>query len=159
MLDLELIPSGGAALEAEAKKGDPLRYPFSIPMRQYRNCDFSYSGLKSAVRIVIEEESKGQALPLQTRSDIAASFQHVAVRHLQEKCKLGIQWAQAHVSSLSPRFVISGGVAANAFVRERLEATSTELGMEILCPPPRLCTDNGVMVAWAGMERSVLQQQ
>lgn len=158
MLNLQLDPSGGAALEIEGRKGDPERFPFLIPMQKYKNCDFSYSGLKNAVRMVIEKENEQQSMSSQTRSDIAASFQNVAVKHLQEKCIRGMQWAQEHVPQLSDKFVVSGGVAANSFVKSELERASMEFEMQIVCPQPRLCTDNGVMVAWAGMERCVLTQ-
>ena len=157
MLDLELLPSGGAALEKEAERGDPLRYPFKVPMQQHATCDFSYSGLKTSVRLTIENEKSSLnvvTLSSQTQADLAASFQHVAVCHLQDKCRRGIAWATQHIDGLHKGLVVSGGVAANSVVRERLKQTAAEFGMALICPPPRLCTDNGVMVAWTGIERS-----
>ena len=156
MLDLELLPSGGAALEKVAERGDPFRYPFKVPMQQHATCDFSYSGLKTSVRLTIENEksSSNATLSSQTQADLAASFQHVAVCHLQDKCRRGIAWANEHIHGLHRGLVVSGGVAANSVVREKLKQTAEEFGMALLCPPPRLCTDNGVMVAWTGIERS-----
>jgi N6-L-threonylcarbamoyladenine synthase len=56
MLGLELTPNGGAALEAAARQGNPDAYPFALPMKKYANCDFSYAGLKTSVRLCIERE-------------------------------------------------------------------------------------------------------
>lgn len=86
------------------------------------------------------------------RADIAASFQRVAVQHLEEKCRRGLVWAAESHPGVR-QLVVAGGVAANQYIRARLAAVAAEGGLELVCPPPRLCTDNGVMVAWAGVER------
>lgn len=153
MLGLKPFPSGGAALEATAKNGDSSRFTFKLPMQKYKNCDFSFSGLKTAVRLSIEKAEMDGSLSDQIQADIAASFQKVAIQHLEDKCRRGILWARKEISDLSPNFVVAGGVASNLYVRERLRNVVDEFKMELVCPPPRLCTDNGVMVAWAGMER------
>jgi N6-L-threonylcarbamoyladenine synthase len=259
LLGLELVPSGGAALEAFAAEGDAHALPLSVPMRQRPTCDFSYAGLKTAVRLAIEERApqatgglgwagrggaasgSGSMLPrracngthqtcapaasaLRTpgcsfssstpppaawpaeanrrvRADIAASFQRVAVAHLEERCRRAVQWTREshpqvgrhigrgnHVAAsarpvpcafpcrwhaMCPKLcspaapagcvrccclqvrhlVVAGGVASNKYIRGRLGAVAEEAGLHLVCPPPRLCTDNGVMVAWAGVER------
>ena len=91
----------------------------------------------------------------QVRADIAASFQKVAVDHLAARCRRAAQWAKEDLPDLQ-HLVVAGGVAANARVRETLSAIAQEAGLELVCPAPKLCTDNGVMVAWAGIERWTL---
>lgn len=162
LLGLELKPSGGAALEALALEGDPTVFPFTVPLRRRQTCDFSYAGLKTGVRLCIEERLGGVELPAlpaevdpegrRVRADIAASFQTVAVRHLEDRCRRGLQWAKESHPEVQ-HLVVAGGVASNAYLRARLTAVANEGGLELVCPPPRLCTDNGVMVGWAGAER------
>ncbi|KAL4458728.1 hypothetical protein ABPG75_013593 [Micractinium tetrahymenae] len=153
LLGLDLRPSGGAALEAFARGGDPAGLPLSVPMQRRPTCDFSYAGLKTAVRLAIEERCpEATEENRQLRADIAASFQRVAVQHLEERCRRAVQWAQESHPEVR-HLVVAGGVAANAYVRSRLSAVAADAGLRLVCPPPRLCTDNGVMVAWAGVER------
>ncbi|KAL4859186.1 putative aldo-keto reductase 2 [Chlorella vulgaris] len=153
LLGLDLMPSGGAALEAFALEGNPREMPFSVPMQRHANCDFSYAGLKTAVRLAIEEHApEPSEANRQVRADIAASFQRVAVKHLEERCRRAVQWAQETHPEVR-HLVVAGGVASNRFIRSQLTAVAQRAGLELVCPPPRLCTDNGVMVAWAGVER------
>ncbi|CAD7695330.1 unnamed protein product [Ostreobium quekettii] len=154
LLGLDLRPSGGAVLEAFANEGDPYKYKFKVPMLKYKNCDFSYSGLKTAVRLAVEKlvMDPNDASKRQVRADIAASFQHVAIQHLEERCSRACEWALSRSPDITT-FVVSGGVASNMAVRDRLQAVANSSGLELVTPPPRLCTDNGVMVAWAGLER------
>lgn len=89
----------------------------------------------------------------QVRADIAASFQKVAVEHLAARCKRAAAWAREDLPGLQ-HLVVAGGVAANKRVRENLSRVAQEAGLKLVCPAPSLCTDNGIMVAWAGLERS-----
>ena len=171
MLGVEARPSGGAALEALAQEGDPLAVPFTLPLQRRRTCDFSYAGLKTAVRMAVEErlgavgqqpgdagagdDAAGDAASRQVRADIAASFQRVAVAHLEERCRRGLEWARETHPSVR-QLVVAGGVAANATLRAALHKAAEGAGADLVCPPPALCTDNGVMVAWAGQERLAL---
>lgn len=153
LLGLPLAPSGGAALERLALQGDDTRFALPVPLKKHADCNFSYAGLKTAVRLLIEAET-GETLDQQTKADIAASFQRVAVQHLTQRTARGIQWAREAVAGLDT-LVVAGGVATNATVRARLEEVARGAGLRLVCPPPRYCTDNGVMVAWAGIERCV----
>ena len=199
LLGLDVGGGGGPALERLAREGDPSAYAFPVPLRKRKNCDFSYAGLKTAVRMAIERDlgtpEDGDAFTRvhvpgaepppsvtdrdrdstvagpdsedpsrrEVRADVAASFQRAAVRHLEERTRRAVEWAKdaltssetSETSSLSC-LVVAGGVAANATVRERLAAVAAEEGLPLVLPPPRWCTDNGVMVAWAGMERLAL---
>lgn len=159
LLGLELKPSGGAALEKLASGGDAHKYKFSLPLLRKKTCDFSYAGLKTSVRLTIEKilsekEQEGNAggEVEQWRADVAASFQRVAVQHLMDRCKRGIQWAKETHPEIK-HIVVAGGVASNRYIRSELQAVAEGQGVELVCPPPRFCTDNGVMVAWAGQER------
>ncbi|KAK9803673.1 hypothetical protein WJX72_010519 [[Myrmecia] bisecta] len=154
LLGYDMTPSFGAALERAARGGDAQRFQFSVPMRSRPDCNFSYAGLKTAVRLAIEAEVAGEPSDAnaQVRADIAASFQCVAVQHLEERCRRGTRWALESHRGLA-HLVVAGGVAANQAVRAGLQRVAAEHGLELVCPPPRLCTDNGVMVAWAGLER------
>lgn len=161
MLGLQLKPHGGAALEALARRGNAARYPFTVPMRRHANCDFSFAGLKTSVRLVIEQElgevdseEEGEESPedLQVKADIAASFQRVAVAHLCERTARATEWARELLPCVGT-LVVAGGVASNTYVREQLAGVAEAAGMKLVVPPPRYCTDNGVMVAWTGLER------
>eukprot|EP00884_Botryococcus_braunii_P015660 jgi/Botrbrau1/2778/Bobra.0164s0055.1 len=154
LLGLSMDPNYGAALEKLAEEGDPLRFRFTAPLQKRRCANFSYAGLKTAVRLAIEAEAPGPPSPgnRQVRADIAASFQHVATRHLAERTLRGLTWALEGSPGIRS-LVVAGGVAANKHVRSALAAVAEELGLQLVCPRPPLCTDNGVMVAWAALER------
>lgn len=159
MLGLDLRPSGGAALEALARKGNPMAFSFTEPLKKRKTCDFSYAGLKTAVRLTVEKVLAPNAIcrmteseVLQLKADIAASFQFVAVSHLRDRCERGVRWSQESHPEIK-HFVVAGGVASNFYIREQLKSSIETSNLSLICPPPRLCTDNGVMVAWAGLER------
>ncbi|DBA72661.1 TPA: glutamated carboxypeptidase, variant 2 [Trebouxia sp. C0005] len=154
LLGLDLRPNGGAALEAFAKRGDPHRYPFPVPLRRNSDCNFSYAGLKNSVRLAIQAEAPGEATAAneQVRADIAASFQRVAITHLTERCCRAAVWAKESHPDMQT-LIVAGGVACNQTLRASLDDVAQEAGLNLVCPPARLCTDNGVMVAWAGAER------
>lgn len=158
-LGLDIRRSGGPAIEELAREGNDKSVSFSVPMRQHKDCNFSYAGLKTQVRLAIESKKIDATIPISSasyedrlsRADIAASFQRVAVLHLEERCERAIQWALKMEPSIR-HLVVSGGVASNQYVRARLDTVVKKNGLQLVCPPPRLCTDNGVMVAWTGIE-------
>ncbi len=128
---------GGPHLERLAATGDPRAVPLPRPLLGRPGCDFSFSGLKTAVAQAV---GKGFAT-----ADIAAGFQASVAAVLADRAR--------HAHAMLPQataLVVAGGVAANQAVRAAL-AAATPLPM--LAPPLRLCTDNAVMVAWAGLER------
>jgi N6-L-threonylcarbamoyladenine synthase len=131
---------GGPAVEKAAQGGDPQRFALPRPMWRKPGCDFSFSGLKTAVRQTVEKLSKDDP---QAISDLCASFQRTVGDVLADRC--GNALKQVQIETL----VVAGGVAANVYLRGRLEA----LGVRLVAPPIRLCTDNGAMIAWAGIER------
>jgi len=138
---------GGPALERLAASGDPARYAFPRPMLGRPGCDFSFSGLKTAVALEVGRHGAG-ALHGQAAADIAASFQRAVAETLADRA--GNAMAMFPEGKL---LVIAGGVAANAVIRAALERVAAARGFRLVAPPVRLCTDNAVMVAWAGVER------
>ncbi|XP_054785077.1 probable tRNA N6-adenosine threonylcarbamoyltransferase, mitochondrial isoform X1 [Prosopis cineraria] len=158
-LGLDMRRSGGPAIEELAREGNAESVSFSVPMKHHKDCNFSYAGLKTQVRLAIESKKIDAKIPISSassedrvsRADIAASFQRVAVLHLEERCERAIQWALKMEPSIK-YLVVSGGVASNQYVRSRLDMVVKKNGLQLVCPPPSLCTDNGVMVAWTGIE-------
>ncbi|XP_073039062.1 probable tRNA N6-adenosine threonylcarbamoyltransferase, mitochondrial [Primulina eburnea] len=158
-LGLDLRKSGGPALEELAREGDPNSVKFKVPMNQHKDCNFSYAGLKTQVRLAIESKNIHAGIPISSastedrlaRANIAASFQIIKILHLEEKCERAIEWALKIEPSIK-HLVVSGGVASNQYVRARLDKIVGRTGLQLVSPPPSLRTDNGVMIAWTGIE-------
>ena len=110
-------------------------------------CDFSFSGLKTAVAQRVATYPDG-ALPAGDAADIAAGFQASVAAVLADRATHALAMMPAAQS-----LVVSGGVAANGAVRAALTEVAAAHGMPMIAPPIRLCTDNAVMVAWATLER------
>jgi N6-L-threonylcarbamoyladenine synthase len=149
---------GGPAVERAAEGGDPRAFELPRPMLGRPGLDFSFSGLKTAVRQAAEKAD----LPDNTsaRADLAASFQAAVGDVLAERCAKALDlFAKDYgpVSDGGPGpLVVAGGVAANRSLRARLEGVATTAGSRLVAPPPALCTDNAAMIAWAGVERLAL---
>ena len=142
---------GGPALERLAAGGDSARFAFPRPMLGRPGCDFSFSGLKTAVAQEVARHGDG-ALPAPLAADIAASFQRAAAEVLADRAR----HAMAMMRDRDPAaglLVVAGGVAANGAIRAALGDAAAREGFRLVAPPVRLCTDNAVMVAWAGIER------
>jgi N6-L-threonylcarbamoyladenine synthase len=144
---------GGPAVEKIAAEGDPRRFTLPRPLLGRPGCDFSFSGLKTAVRQVAEAQAE---LDHRTRADIAAAFQEAAADALADRSAHAMRIADDAIPKEARRLVVAGGVAANRAIRARLEATAAAHGYAFVVPPARLCTDNGAMIAWAGAERLAL---
>jgi N6-L-threonylcarbamoyladenine synthase len=138
---------GGPALERLAAQGDATRHALPRPLLGRSGCDFSFSGLKTAVAQLVAGFPPG---PLQVAdaADIAASFQAAVADVMADRV--------SHALAMMPEaklLVVAGGVAANTVLRERLAALASAHKVTLTAPPIRLCGDNAVMVAWAGIER------
>lgn len=142
---------GGPAVEKAAKNGDSTRFDLPRPLKGRSGCDFSFSGLKTRVRMAIESLPAGTLLD-QDISDLCASFQYAVADVLAERSSHAIQRFQEEYA-VNGTFVVAGGVAANSLIRSRLQSLAERHGMAFSVPPSNLCTDNGAMVAWAGIER------
>lgn len=147
---LQLGFPGGPAVERRARDGNPDRFPLPRPMLGRPELDFSFSGLKTAVR----QTAMGMDgnIGEQDIADICAGFQAAVGDVLSDRITRAI--ARCRTEGEPPNaFVLAGGVAANRYLRDRLEAVTSKSDLPFVAPPPALCTDNGAMVAWAGVER------
>ena len=142
---------GGPAVEAAAKSGNATRFVLPRPMKGRPGCDFSFSGLKTAVRQIAVKLPDGPLLKKDI-ADLCASFQEAAADVLVDRIDHALKiFASDHPYSNS--LVLAGGVAANQFIRERIQILADERSMRLITPPISLCTDNGAMIAWAAIER------
>lgn len=142
---------GGPAIERLARQGDAKRFELPRPLWRKPGCDFSFSGLKTAVRLALE--SCGANPSEQDKADLAASFQATVMAVILDRARHAIAMFDESHGAREKHFVVAGGVAANATLREGLVALAEEYGMSFTAPPLKLCTDNGAMIAWAGLER------
>ncbi len=146
---LDLGYPGGPAVEQAAAQGDPARFALPKPMLGRPGCDFSFSGLKTAVRLAREglDSFTGREA-----ADLAASFQASVAEVLADRCRNALRRFAVEYGQPGP-LVVAGGVAANAALRARLKTLAEAEGARMLAPPLALCTDNAAMIAWAGIER------
>ena len=141
---------GGPAVEKAAKNGNQKRYALPRPMRGREGADFSFSGLKTAVRQIVQEQKPDT-------NDIAASFQAAVVDILCDRTAAAMAMFRSDFpDAADPAFVLAGGVASNHAIRDGLTLLGAREGFQTKIPPPGLCTDNAAMVAWAGAERGQL---
>jgi N6-L-threonylcarbamoyladenine synthase len=149
---LALPQPGGPSVEAEAKAGDPRRFPFPRPLLDRPGCDMSFSGLKTALlRARDQVVAQHGGLPRQDRADLCAGFQQAVADVLAEKTCRALEVYLA-LDPETPALAVAGGVAANQTIRASLETISARMGTRFLAPPMTLCTDNAAMIAWAGIE-------
>jgi N6-L-threonylcarbamoyladenine synthase len=146
---LGLPQPGGPAVEARAREGDPHRFALPRPLIGRPNSDFSLSGLKTATR-----QAALAIAPLRPRdvADLCASFQAAVVDVIEDRMRVGLRLFRERAGT-AQAIVISGGVAANSAVREAMARFCGQAGVPLVAPPTALCTDNGAMIAWAGIER------
>jgi N6-L-threonylcarbamoyladenine synthase len=142
---------GGPAVERAAQTGDPKRFAFPRPMVGEARLDFSFSGLKTAVRQAAE---KTAPVTDQDIADICASFQNAVSRTLKDRVGRGLtHFRERFPDTAEPALVVAGGVASNKEVRSTLQEICDASRFRFVAPPMALCTDNAAMIAWAGLER------
>lgn len=139
---------GGPAIQRAAATGDADRFELPRPLKGRDGCDFSFSGLKTAVRHTVERLPEG-SLVSQDAHDIAAGLQKAIVAHIVDRASNAFEMT----STAPTAFVAAGGVAANTALRDALAQLANDHGVAFHVPPQELCTDNAVMIAWAGLER------
>lgn len=151
--------SGGKAIEHLAKQGNRFHFTINPPMQNAKNCDFSFTGLQHVINKLITRKEKEEGIEegqiLSSAADIAAVVQHTTARHLAMRTYRAILFCKQKdlLPPANAVLVVSGGVASNLYIRRALEIVADATQCTLLCPPPRLCTDNGVMIAWNGIER------
>ena len=143
---------GGPQVEAEARAGNPARFALPRPMAGRADCDFSLSGLKTALRL---EAEKVAPLTDQDVADLCAAFQQAVVDVVADRLREGLETFGKKFGAPTA-LVAAGGVAANAEIRKALGELATMVNAPLVVPPAELCTDNGAMIAWAGAERLAL---
>jgi len=139
---------GGPEVERRARGGGGGRFALPRALMDRAGCDMSFSGLKTAVLRARDDLVEAQGgLRRADVSDLCASFQRAIAEALAAKA------ARAMAAFEAPVLAVAGGVAANAELRAALTDVAGRAGRRLVAPPPRLCTDNGAMIAWAGIER------
>ncbi len=140
---------GGPEVEKLAADGSAARFDLPRPMLGRQKPDFSLSGLKTAVRLEAERIAPLNATDV---ADLCASFQAAVVDTVIDRCRAGLRLFRETVGQPNA-MVVAGGVAANNAIRRALMRFCGEAGLRLVVPPAHLCTDNGAMIAWAGIER------
>jgi N6-L-threonylcarbamoyladenine synthase len=148
---LDLGVPGGPNVEKIALKGNPKAFAFPRPLLKEARLDFSFSGLKTAVRLAAEARAP---LTEQDVADIAASFQASVAEIVASRSRRALHRLRDALAPGVPlQLVVAGGVAANRTIGAALREVAEAAGATLVVPPIPLCTDNGAMVAWAGAER------
>ena len=142
---LGLSIPGGSKVEKLAEDGNQNAFTLPMPLLGRAGCDFSFSGLKTAVKAVVDSGEYSHA-------DICATFQKTVGDILQNRLKNAFEMSNAK------QLVVAGGVAANKHLRKVIEDLCNENSVRFIAPPLKLCTDNAAMIAWAGIEKFKLGQ-
>ena len=138
---MDLGYPGGPVIEKLARDGDRLKYNFTVPLHQSPLIAFSYSGLKNAVRLAVQNASSKEEY-----KDIAASFEHIAVKHLTMKLK-------KYFKTNPPKtFAIVGGASANLYLRDEIQKLLKPHNAELLVAPLQYCSDNAAMIGRVGVD-------
>ncbi|MGF1461693.1 MAG: tRNA (adenosine(37)-N6)-threonylcarbamoyltransferase complex transferase subunit TsaD [Maricaulaceae bacterium] len=140
---------GGPHVEAWALRGDPTAFDLPRPLLDKPGLDFSFAGLKTAVRRAWERSRRHDA----DKADVCASFQRAAADVLAHRAGQAMDRYQAAYGDRARTFVVAGGVAANGEIRARLKVEAQARGLDYLAPPLKWCTDNAAMIALAGAMR------
>lgn len=145
---------GGPKVEQLARQGNPTRFDFPRPLKGREGCNFSFSGLKTAVREMVEEL---RPLAEADIADICASFEAAVAETMRDRLGRALKFFKNEFPDVrDPVLVVAGGVAANRTLKAAFENVCARSGFSLMAPPAHLCTDNAAMVAWAGAERLAL---
>ena len=141
---------GGPIVDKRAQIGDKKRFHFPRPLCDKPGCDFSFSGIKTAARMLLDKTDKSK-IDEKFIDDFCASFQSAVVDCITNRLRNAM--SDNRVKSAQPKtLVVAGGVAKNSAIRGAMEKLATDFNMQFAAPPMNLCTDNGAMIAWAGIE-------
>jgi N6-L-threonylcarbamoyladenine synthase len=144
---------GGPAVEAAARTGNPRAFHLPRPLVSGHNArpgaDFSFSGLKTALRLLVQRQTAARI----SVADASASFQAAVIDILADRTRAAMAMYRSDFPDVEmPVLVVAGGVAANQAIGAALDELAGHEGFTVRIPPPRLCTDNAAMIAWAGLE-------
>jgi len=147
---LNLGYPGGPIVDKRAQNGNSKRFHFPRPLCDKPGCDFSFSGIKTAARMMLDK-TPVKDIDEQFINDFCASFQTAVVDCITNRLQNALH--DTRVKNASPKtLVVAGGVAKNSAIRSALEKLAQKYNMQFAAPPMNLCTDNGAMIAWAGIE-------
>ena len=138
---------GGPVVQQKSLKGDNNAYPLPIPLRQSPNIEYSFSGLKNAVRLVILEEEKKASLSEEVIANVCASFQKTACDHIIMKLKKYFK------KSNPSKLAIVGGASANIYLRQEVGKLCDEFDCELILAPLEFCSDNAAMIGRVAVEQ------
>ena len=145
---------GGPQVEQLARRGNPQRFDLPRPLKGRKDCNFSFSGLKTAVREVVNNLG---SLTDQDVADVCASFEAAVAETMADRLKMAVHlFRAAHPDVENPALIVAGGVAANQKLKSVFERAAAVHGLQLIVPSAKLCTDNAAMIAWAGAERLAL---
>ncbi|HWJ87333.1 MAG TPA: tRNA (adenosine(37)-N6)-threonylcarbamoyltransferase complex transferase subunit TsaD [Pelagibacterium sp.] len=144
---------GGPEVERAALGGNGKRFALPRPLLREKRLDFSFSGLKTAMRLAAESVAPVSQADI---ADLCASFQAAVTDIVATRARQALDRFAETYPDLTPTFVVAGGVAANRAIGTALAQVADAAGANLVIPPPALCTDNGAMIAWAGAERFAL---
>ena len=140
---------GGPIVDKRAQSGNPRAFDFPRPLCDKPGCDFSFSGIKTAARTFLDRAK--QPLSDEYINDFCASFQASVVDCIVNRLSNALK--DERVQNTKPKtLVVAGGVAKNSAIRSAMELLAQKNNMTFAAPPMNLCTDNGAMIAWAGLE-------
>ncbi len=141
---------GGKEIQTLAFSGNKIKYILPLPLSNQKNCDFSFAGLKTSVRTLVQNiKMKEDGLTQTVKQDIAASLQHTIAKLIINRTSNAVKIFNQSYEDCK-NIVVSGGVSANLEIREELEKYSKSNNLKCYFPPLDLCTDNAIMIAWAG---------
>lgn len=152
--------AAGRAVEIAASRGKTFtEFPFPLPLAKTRNCNFSFSGIKEALlhhllRKEAEHNITGNGV-IPEVYDLCAAFQLAVAEHIVHRTSRAIEFCvnKNIIPAGNKNLIVSGGVACNNFIFESLQLIGTKTGFNVFRPPADMCTDNGVMIAWNGVEK------
>ncbi|XP_012270532.2 probable tRNA N6-adenosine threonylcarbamoyltransferase, mitochondrial [Orussus abietinus] len=151
---------GGAAIELAANQAtDMEQFQFPLTLMHQKDCNFSYTGLLNTIYLYINEQEKEHNIQgdmiIPDVYNLCAGIQFTIARHLCHRTQRAMEFFNSShmVPEGNRTLVVSGGVASNNFFAKSLSFLCSEMGYKFFRPPHKLCTDNGIMVAWNGMER------
>lgn len=158
---------GGQAIEIASREAcEPDRFKFPLPLARQRNCQFSFAGLKNtAKRHISKAENELGLHPDQVMpyyQDFSAGFLRSIVRHLCHRTQRAIEYCEDSClfsQNSRKQLVFSGGVACNDFAFNALTEMASHFGYEVQRPEPKYCTDNGLMIAWNGIEKWISDEE
>ncbi|KAJ0179936.1 hypothetical protein K1T71_004527 [Dendrolimus kikuchii] len=151
---------GGQAIELAASKAtNAQNFKLPLPLAEYRDCNFSFNGLKTSVLLQLHRKEKEHNIVadgvIPEINDLCAATLAATSRHLVHRTQRGIQFCEQNKLLIehNKRLVVSGGVACNNFIFNALKLLCNGSEYQIYRPSVKLCTDNGVMIAWNGLEK------